>query len=296
MEPSRYPKSPYPSYESLGSLQPNATGLTSEPYPLFYQAPHMFAYNHAPADHVEMLYDRRCTTVYNPISTSPVRDAWYRPSMEHGPHGIVYSEPRPIGIPPFQLQVITGDHHHHAEKATQTALSDSVVDTRVRNERQSTYRGPTPRRLVSQVAYKPRRLVGFSGPREIEFSVSGVVGIRLSDASEGNWAGFDGRDDRSLFGEDRAQIVLRLQLTGGSTWQSKIPIKDFTKQRRPITRAKLAAEVAKRVKKFIASGCRNMNDVGHSQCPLMNVSLRRVYLTRFVRVSTASWQPELFVE
>lgn len=35
---------------------------------------------------------------------------------------------------------------------------------------------------------------------------------------------------------------------------------------------------------------------GHSECPWGNVSLKNVFLTRIVRVSTASWQPDLFVE
>ena len=42
--------------------------------------------------------------------------------------------------------------------------------------------------------------------------VDGVEGIRLSDASEGNWKGFEGRDDRSLFEGDRLQIIIRLHV------------------------------------------------------------------------------------
>lgn len=38
----------------------------------------------------------------------------------------------------------------------------------------------------------------------------GTKGIRLSDSLEGKWGGFEGRDDRFLFAEDRAQITLRL--------------------------------------------------------------------------------------
>lgn len=66
---------------------------------------------------------------------------------------------------------------------------------------------------VSQVAYKPRRLGESQGPKVIDFVVDGVDGIRLSDALKGNWTGFEGRDDRSLFGRDRrSQIILRFQV------------------------------------------------------------------------------------
>ena len=46
----------------------------------------------------------------------------------------------------------------------------------------------------------------------IKFVVDGKEGVRLSDALEGNWAGFEGRDDSSLFEGDRPPIILRLQV------------------------------------------------------------------------------------
>lgn len=74
--------------------------------------------------------------------------------------------------------------------------------------RQSTLRGP-----ARQETYKlTRHHVEFEGPEVIKFIVDGKEGIRLSDALEGNWAGFEGRDDRALFGGDRLQIILRLQV------------------------------------------------------------------------------------
>jgi len=42
--------------------------------------------------------------------------------------------------------------------------------------------------------------------------VNGKEGIRLSNASKGNWAGFEGGDDRSMFGGDRLQIMARLHV------------------------------------------------------------------------------------
>jgi hypothetical protein len=54
--------------------------------------------------------------------------------------------------------------------------------------------------------------MGFAGSDIIEFVVGGEEGIRLSDASEGNWTDFEDRDDRSLFEEDRLQIIIRLHV------------------------------------------------------------------------------------
>ena len=68
-----------------------------------------------------------------------------------------------------------------------------------------------PRSLARQEAYKStRHHAEFAGPNVIRFVVDGEEGLRLSDASAGNWEGFEGRDDRSLFEGNRAQIIIRL--------------------------------------------------------------------------------------
>ena len=50
------------------------------------------------------------------------------------------------------------------------------------------------------------------GSKDIEFVVDGEEVIRLSDALEGKWAGFEGWDDRSLFEGGRLQIIIRLRV------------------------------------------------------------------------------------
>ena len=146
---------------------------------------------------------------------------------------------------------------------------------------------PTPTGLVPQQTYKPaRRQREFKGPQAIEFFVHGEKGIRFSDALEGNWGGFERRDDRSLFSDDRVQIIIRLrvrlaaiaraqprQLTFPSgrrmptlaikgkaeyafafrlvSYAFKVPITNHSAKRQPITRTKLAYEVAKSVRKFL---------------------------------------------
>jgi hypothetical protein len=73
--------------------------------------------------------------------------------------------------------------------------------------------GHTSWKLVPQEKYTPpRQQKGIEGPQTIEFSVRGAKGICLSDALEGRWVDLEGRDDRSLLGEHRTQIMLRLQV------------------------------------------------------------------------------------
>lgn len=147
------------------------------------------------------------------------------------------------------------------------------------------------RHTLSQIPYKPIRCQKkFVGSDTIDFVVNCEEGIRLSDASEGNWEGFEGRDDRSLFG-DRPQIIFRFQVRHsldvcrryqtpfpacrlstlaikGKSTESIRPLlvlrvlqintADFTAKRRPIPRTRLAAEVAKTMKKFIAVSLRSI--------------------------------------
>jgi len=62
-----------------------------------------------------------------------------------------------------------------------------------------------------QQTYKPtRRQKELEGTRVVEFYVYGEMGIRLSDALRENWEGLEGRDNRTLFDDDRVQIMIRL--------------------------------------------------------------------------------------
>lgn len=98
------------------------------------------------------------------------------------------------------------------ERAIQTYDPDAVnggeggEDSRV-------HRGLTTCKLVPQRTFKPtRRQKELWDSQIIEFSVRGEKGLRLSDASGGNWAGFEGKDDRSLFEDDRLQVMVRLHV------------------------------------------------------------------------------------
>ena len=96
------------------------------------------------------------------------------------------------------------------------ALQSSDPDTASGGENEvapKARNSPTIRKLVPQETFKPaRQQKEFGASQVIEFSVNGEKGICLSDASEENWEGFDGRDDRSFFGDDRRQIMVRLHV------------------------------------------------------------------------------------
>lgn len=101
----------------------------------------------------------------------------------------------------------------YAEKAIQTIQSGLVVESYPGEDHDvvvHTHQRSTPvHSPIFQEIYKPTRR---ADPKVIEFIVEGEVGIRLSDALEGNWVGFGGRDDRFLFDGDRHQILIRLHV------------------------------------------------------------------------------------
>ena len=98
------------------------------------------------------------------------------------------------------------------ERAIQTYVPDTGNGSGG-GEDSRTHKGLTMRKLVPQNTFKPtRRQKELWDSQIIEFSVRGEKGLRLSDASGGNWAGFNGKDDRSLFEDDRLQVLVRLHV------------------------------------------------------------------------------------
>lgn len=73
--------------------------------------------------------------------------------------------------------------------------------------------GLATRKLVPQKTFKPaRRQKEPWDSQIIKFSVYGEEGVRLSDVLEGNWLGFEGRDEMPLSEDDRLQIMIRLHV------------------------------------------------------------------------------------
>ena len=103
------------------------------------------------------------------------------------------------------------------ERAVQTFGPDTTAGSGGEWDSQG-HEGLGTRELVPQETFRPARQQKVPGGSQIiEFSVYGGEGIRLSDALGENWAGFGGRDDRSLFGDDRLQIMVRLHVRPSAT-------------------------------------------------------------------------------
>ena len=133
----------------------------------------------------------------------------------------------PTGFHPAQSRVsplVWCGQWFDTSQATGLPYPESVIQTSIEGapgrreleENRRVYSGPTPRTLASQVVYKPpRRQKELGGSNVIDFSVRGERGICLSDALEGNWAGFVGRDDRDLFGDGPHRLVIMFRLHVG---------------------------------------------------------------------------------
>ena len=125
------------------------------------------------------------------------------------PH-VSTSTSRSMEVP--HLNVFQVTHQSYAGKVAQAVDLYSAIECKDDQDELQTHQ-PVLRKLAPQEIYKTaRQQAGFRSAGVIEFAVDGKEGLRLSDAQEGNWKGFEGRDDRALFEGDRHQILLRLHV------------------------------------------------------------------------------------
>ncbi|KAI0825850.1 hypothetical protein BC629DRAFT_1269922, partial [Irpex lacteus] len=83
------------------------------------------------------------------------------------------------------------------------------------------------------------------------YSANGeTCGIRCTDALSSRFAGLHGRDD-PMFEQRGPSVSIRLMWPGYAPWSRQIPTRDFRSPPQPITRAKLAKNVAKTIKRFL---------------------------------------------
>lgn len=106
-------------------------------------------------------------------------------------------------------------HQENAPQTTPSGCPSEEGETPTEVQEQGQVHGrPIPRDPIPQVPYRSsRRQEQFTNSQAIKFVVNGEEGIRLSDALEGNWTGFQGRDDTFTFGGvGRSQIMIRLHV------------------------------------------------------------------------------------
>jgi hypothetical protein len=120
----------------------------------------------------------------------------------------------------------------------------------------------------------------------ITFKVHGQCGMPLKNALLGMYSGLSGRDDPMFVGS-RTSISIRLEFPDCSPWAQQMRTKDWRRKPSPITKAKLATEVAKKVDRFLKDIRRN------PQSSLGLVTTNHLALVALEHVSMASWQPHL---
>jgi len=112
--------------------------------------------------------------------------------------------------------------------------------------------------------------------------------VKLTDAADPAYFGIQGCDDKVRYHGSRNSISCRLIFSGREIGNRKVLITDWTKRRNPITKKKLAFEVAEFVRAHVEQ---IRHETGYH-----DIAFENIVLTRLLHVSKASWQPELWYE
>lgn len=163
---------------------------------------------------------------------------------------------------------------------------------------------PDSNRLVPQRTYRPntqsdrRRYVEEVQLEEpIMFFVSNPDGLGIScrDALNSRFIRLRGRDDQ-MFINRGPSVSIRVMWPGYAAWSRQIPTRDFRTPPGPITRAKLAKNVAKTVDRFINDmSTKPMEDEADPRWRVGNhhITIDQLELVGLQHVSMGSWQVHL---
>lgn len=155
---------------------------------------------------------------------------------------------------------------------------------------------------IPQPMYKPhtdadrRRYVedvGLEAPIKFNCLHPDELGISLADAIAGRFRRLDHKDD-TVFEGRGPSVSIRIEWPGYRGWSRQIPTKDFRTPPGPITRAKLAKNVAKCIKRFIEDNQKRPleEDADHSwRVGPAHIRLEDLLLVGLHHVSMGSWQP-----
>lgn len=143
------------------------------------------------------------------------------------------------------------------------------------------------RRYVEEVELEPPIMFYLQGPAE--------CGIPLRDALTGKYIKLVGRDD-PMFRERGPSVSIRLRWPGYGNWSRQIPTKDFRSPPCPITRSKLAKNIARTVERFIKEKARVQMDPEEDprwKVGLGHITIDDLSLVGLQHVSKGSWQCHL---
>ncbi|KAI0077715.1 hypothetical protein K474DRAFT_1595420 [Panus rudis PR-1116 ss-1] len=157
---------------------------------------------------------------------------------------------------------------------------------------QRTYRPNTQsdrRRYVEEVALEPPIMFFVSSPEN-------YCGIPCRDALNNRFIRLSGRDD-PMFINRGPSVSIRINWPGYAPWSRQIPTRDFRTPPGPITRAKLAKNVAKTIDRFIKDMQeKRMEDDADPRWRVGDhggISIDRLELVGLQHVSMGSWQAHL---
>ncbi|PCH44367.1 hypothetical protein WOLCODRAFT_138962 [Wolfiporia cocos MD-104 SS10] len=117
-------------------------------------------------------------------------------------------------------------------------------------------------------------------------------GIALRDALNSKFMRLVGRDDL-MFGSRGPSVSIRLMWPGYAPWSRQIPTRDFRSPPGPITRSKLAKNVAKTIQRFIDEMTgREMEEDADPRWRVgkNHINLDDMILVGLQHVSMGSWQ------
>jgi hypothetical protein len=240
---------------------------------------HQHAHHHHPHAHQHLspgsihISTHNLTANYSPTTGSSTPSFGYNPGLS--PTSTGYPSPEHLRTPitPYSsssrpdLVSVEGHRSVNASPASSIGARSlwpvaAKPDGRPRSLSDSRIAAPNPAgrgQLVPQKRYRPhttsdrRRYVEeveLEPPIEFTTLRPEMDAFSLADAIAGKFATLAHRDD-PMFNERGPSISVRINWPGYNSWSRQIPTRDFRNPPGPITRAKLAKNVAKSVARFI---------------------------------------------
>lgn len=120
-------------------------------------------------------------------------------------------------------------------------------------------------------------------------------GVALDDALKAKMKDLLDKDD-NMFEDCGLSVSIRLQWPGYRSWTRQIPTMNFKSPKGPITRAKLALNIANCVKRFIEDKEKERMEMEADRrwrVGARNIRMEDLILVSLHNISKGSWQPQL---
>ncbi|TFK51733.1 hypothetical protein OE88DRAFT_1658322 [Heliocybe sulcata] len=171
--------------------------------------------------------------------------------------------------------------------------------SRIWKEGQQRIPGVVPQKMYRpQAANDKKRYIDeirFDLPITFRMTGASEDGISVREALVGHLGELVNKDDE-VFINCGPSVSIRINWPGYDAWSKQIPTKNWKSQPGPITRQKLAKQVARRIEEFIkAMYDKEMDEDGQPQWKVgsYGIQLHDLILVSLHQVSKGSWQPQL---